>query len=175
MQFSSGQLSIICMAIKKDEIEILFKENYARMHRLAAMLLHDTEAAHDIVHDVFAAILDSQSFIAYDITYLLTSIRNKCLNRLKAIDVRNRFRELYLIENSDTEPIHDWPDEETLALIEECERQMPPKCAEVFQLRFHDGKSAKEISNALNIGERVVYKHLRHALTILKHQLNGQT
>ena len=161
------------MAIK-DDIETLFKENYARLHRLAAMLLHDTEAAHDIVHDVFAAILDNQATIAYDTTYLITSVRNRCLNKLKAIDVRDRFRELYLIENEETDVIPDPPDEEIFTLIEECEKLMPPKCAEVFKLRFHDGKSAKEISKALDIGERVIYKHLRHALTILKHQLNGQ-
>ncbi len=157
----------------KDEIETLFKENYARLHRLASMLLHDTEAAHDIVHDVFATILDNQSNVTYDTTYLLTSVRNRCFNRLKAIDVRERFKELYLLENSDTDPMPDWPDEETFALIEECEKCMPPKCAEVFKLRFHYGKSAKEISKALDIGERVIYKHLHHALTLLKQRLNG--
>lgn len=157
----------------KDDIEILFKENYARMHRLAAMLLHDKEAAHDIVHDVFTTILDNRKDIALDSSYLMTSVRNRCFNILKAIDVRDRFRNLYLIENTESDGHPDWPDEETFTLLEECHNYMTPRCAQIFKLRFQEGMNIKEISKTLNIGERVIYKHLHHALTILKQKLNG--
>lgn len=156
-----------------NDIETLFKENYARLHRLAAMILHDYDAAHDVVHDIFTKILDNPQVGEIEPRYLVTSVRNSCLNRIKAIDVRERFKELYLIENRNIEEFTDWPDEETLAIIERTEEILPPKCAEVFSLRFKEGKSSKEIAVKLGITERGVYKHVRHALTILKQKING--
>lgn len=156
-----------------DDIEYLFKENYARMHCLAAMILHDSDTAHDIVHDVFVSILAQETEISYDTAYLMRSVRNRCMNRLKAIDVRNRFREFYLIENEEFDHLSDWPDEELLEQVENCESFLSNRCAEVFKLRFQTDMSAKEISKKLGIGERIVYKHLQHALQILKQKLNG--
>lgn len=40
------------------DIERLFKANYERMLQLALAILHSDELAHDIVHDVFASLLD---------------------------------------------------------------------------------------------------------------------
>ena len=156
-----------------DDIETLFKTNYSRMHSLAAAILHDNEAAYDIVHDVFASILDGGAEKHPDSAYLMRSVRNRCLNRLKAIDIRERFRQLYLIENDESDDLEDWPEEDTIALIEQSKKEMPPKCLEVFTMRFYDGLSASEISRILGTGERVVYKHLSHALNILKRKLNG--
>ena len=156
-----------------DEIEILFKTNYARMHTLASAMLHDREAACDMVHDVFTSILDGTTDRCLDTAYLMISVRNRCLNRLKAIDVRERFRQLYLIENEDADDGEDWPDEETLSIIELSKKGMPPKCLEVFMMRFQDGLSAAEIATRLGTGERVVYKHLSNALKIIKTRLNG--
>lgn len=157
----------------RNDIETLFKTNYGRMYTLASSLLHDHEAAHDIVHDVFAAILSCPPEKFPDSQYLLKSVRNRCLNHLKALDVRERFRNLYLLENNEADILDDWPDEETLILIEECKKEMPHKCLEVFSLRFQDGLSAAEISHILGTGVRVIYKHLHHALEILKNRLNG--
>ena len=41
----------------KHDIEPLFRTNYAAMLALAGRLLHDEDAARDIVHDVFARLL----------------------------------------------------------------------------------------------------------------------
>lgn len=156
----------------ENEIEKLFKSNYAAMHRLAAMILHDTESAHDIVHDVFASVLDRDGAGNVDAGYLLASVRNRCLNRLRALDVRERFRQLYLVENGECDDTDDWPDEELIAALEDCESLLPPQCAKVFRMRFHEGAGSSEISEALGIGERAVFKHLRHALDIIRLKLN---
>lgn len=156
-----------------DEIEALFKTNYGRMHALASAMLHDREAAHDIVHDVFAAVLDGADGRNTETAYLMRSVRNRCLNRLKAIDVRERFRQLYLVENDETDISEEWPDEETLTRLEDAKKEMPPRCLEVFRMRYQEGIAASEIARRLGTGERVVYKHLSHALNLLKNRLNG--
>ena len=57
------------MAIK-DEIEQIFRSNYRPMLVLAKQLLHDEDAARDIVHDVFASLLDENP-PAVNTSYLL--------------------------------------------------------------------------------------------------------
>lgn len=156
-----------------DDIETLFKANYGRMHTLASAMLHDREAAYDIVHDVFAAVLDGGADRNPDEAYLMRSVKNRCLNRLKAIDVRERFRQLYLVETDEAAIEEEWPDEETLALLEKAKGDMPPKCLEVFRMRYQEGIPASEIAKILGSGERVIYKHLRHAMELLKNRLNG--
>lgn len=158
-----------------NDIETLFKAYYGRMHTLASAMLRDREAAHDIVHDVFASILDSGPDSVPTSGYLMASVRNRCLNRLKAIDVRERFRQLYLVENDETDFEEEWPDEETLALLEKAKKEMPQKCLEVFLMRYRDGLPASEIARILGTGERVIYKHMRHAMELLKNRLNGQS
>ena len=54
-----------------DDIETLFKDNYSRMHSLASAILHDKEGAYDIVHDVFASILDGGADREPDPAYLM--------------------------------------------------------------------------------------------------------
>ena len=39
------------------EIEILFRQHYAQMTRLAGTLLYDDEEARDVVSEVFAALI----------------------------------------------------------------------------------------------------------------------
>ena len=41
----------------KSDIEQLFRSNYTAMLTLAIRLLHDTDTARDIVHDVFESVL----------------------------------------------------------------------------------------------------------------------
>ena len=42
----------------QNDIEQLFKTHYADMHRMAMLILRDEDVARDIVHDVFANLLD---------------------------------------------------------------------------------------------------------------------
>ena len=62
------------MATKKD-IERLFKANYAVMLRLATAILHDRDAAVDVVHEVFESLLVSRSSADVDSAYLLRATR----------------------------------------------------------------------------------------------------
>ena len=63
-------------------IETLFRRYYERMFLTARTLLRDPEEARDVVSDVFAELMESRQ--ALDMkrveSYLLVSVRNKCLN-----------------------------------------------------------------------------------------------
>lgn len=159
------------MAHNDDDIEQLFRRNYSTMYRLAAIMLHDGEAAKDVVHDIFADLIEKQvDTERLDTGYLMRSVKNRCLNRLRDLNVHERFASLYVMDESEEE-IEDWPDSDIFALMEKCIGKLPPKCSEVFNLRFREGMDSAHIMSKLGIGERAVYKHLRHALDILRSKL----
>ena len=80
------------MEEKTRHIESLFKQHYQAMYRLAFMMLHDKEESRDIVHDVFARLLDDD--IRFDSSkagaFSLSCVRNGCLNVMRAYDSRER-------------------------------------------------------------------------------------
>lgn len=154
----------------KKEIETLFKSNYGAMHRLAAMILHDVEAAHDVVHDVFEGLLSSDSEVSVKPSYLMACVRNGCVSRLRKADVHERFRNLYPQTDADLSD-EDWPDESTFEEISRQVGRLPSRAGEVFRMRYYEGMEAGRIASMLDITERAVYKHLHHALELLRTNL----
>ena len=163
---------------QNNEIELLFRRNYAAMHSLASMMLHDADAAHDVVHDIFASLMEkgrdaTDGYTLEDTTpaFLLRCVRNSCLNRLRFLSVRERFAGLYFPDDAFDNGEEPWPDEETYARMETCIDALPQRCREVFTLRFREGLASTQIEERLGIGERAVYKHLRHAIDTLRSKL----
>lgn len=156
----------------RNDIEQLFKAHYAQMHRLAVALLHDDDLARDIVHDVFASLLDGTPQILITGGYLFKAVRNRCLNHIRDCEIHQRIADRYFLENEeyDTE---DWPDEETIAQIYSLIRNdISPQARRVMELRFSDGLPFSKVAAAMGISETAVYRHLSHALTIIRQKLN---
>ena len=141
------------------------------MHRLAMQLLRDEDAARDIVHDVFESLLTAgQTNVAAG--YLLRAVRNRCLNHLRSLTMRHRIKELYALEEQATAD-EEWPDDDTIALIHSTvATDLTAACRRVVELRFSAGKSYREIASALGVSEVAVYKHLRHAIDVLRLKLS---
>lgn len=155
------------------EIERLFKTHFGRMHRLALAMLHDDDLARDIVHDLFASLLDAGEA---DVPvpsegYLMRAVRNRCLNHIRDLGIRERIHNLYLpgVEEYETE---DWPDEETLATLRDAvESDLSPQGREVVEMRFGRGMRFSEIAAAMGLSETAVYRHMRNALARLRQSL----
>ena len=150
------------------------------MHRLAVALLHDEDLARDIVHDIFAALLGGEMRVAAlsdaDINvaggYLLKSVRNRCLNHIRDCEIHQRIANRYFLDNEeyDTE---DWPDDETIARIYALiKSDISSQARKVMELRFSEGMPFARIAAAMGISETAVYRHLSHALTIIRKKLN---
>ena len=149
----------------------MFRKHYASSLRIATALLHDEETARDIVHDVFATFLSGSKA---DITaaYLGMAIRNSCLNYMRDLSVRDRIHNLYLLESDGLDEI-GWPGEEILEEIAGVMSKLPSdQCRRVVELRYRDGMKYHDIAETLGISQVAVYKHLRHAMEILRNTLS---
>lgn len=160
------------MEDKTRHIESLFKQHYQAMYRLAFMMLHDKEESRDIVHDVFARLLDGD--IRFDSdkagAFLLSCVRNGCLNVMRSHDFRERVMSDFPIEDenpSDSEAFES----EIKALQNGVSLLTPPVCREIILLHYNDGLTFKEIATRLQVSETTIYKHLRNALCQLRQTL----
>ena len=166
---------IECMTDRRD-IERLFKQHYRQMYRFAAMLLHDDAESKDVVHDVFARLLDNHRDLREDTaeSYLLTSVRNRCLNVIRNRQIQERIEHLYLLDIDATIMPTDRLEEELNTLYKGIDQLEPPVCRNIIMQHFRDGMTFKEIARRMDVSETTVYKHLRRALSQLRTQLKKQ-
>lgn len=155
-----------------NDIERLFKAHYAQLHRLAVALLHDDDAARDIVHDVFESLLNANSSASVGPGYLVQAVRNRCMNHLRDIDRHSRIARLHFMESEEYDS-EDWPDEETIERINSIIRSgLTDQCRRVMELRFIKGMPFTEIAKETGVSETTVYKHVRQALITIRKNLN---
>ena len=151
--------------MEKNEIQRLFRQHYARMYRVARTILYDEQECEDVVSDIFEDLLQGQTILMPETEerYLLTSVRNRCLKRLRQTSST--------IDGSGyTEPTDDSDvEDERLADIDEfvtC--HMTEQEQRIFRLRFTEGCSYEEIATAEGISRVAVWKHLSHALNLIR-------
>ena len=158
------------------KLEKLFKQHYRQMYRLATMLLHDDAESKDVVHDIFAHLLRNSLDLREDTaeSYLLTSVRNRCLNVIRSRQIQERVEHLYLLDLDTTITPTERLEEELEALYKGIDQLEPPVCRDIIMQHFRDGITFKEIANRLGVSETTVYKHLRRALNQLRTQLKKQ-
>lgn len=153
------------------------------MHRVAVMLLHDDDLARDIVHDVFASMLEGRtptllSNGSHNIksaeNYLLKTVRNRCLNHIRDCEIHQRIVNRYFIGDDEYDS-EDWPDEETISRIQESIRtDISKQGRRIVELRFVEGKQFSKIASEMGISETAVYRHLRQALILIRQKIESK-
>ena len=158
------------------KLEKLFKQHYRQMYRLATMLLHDDAESKDVVHDIFAHLLRNSQDLREETaeSYLLTSVRNRCLNVIRSRQIQERVEHLYLLDLDTNITPTERLEEELKALYKGINQLEPPVCRDIIMQHFRDGITFKDIANRLGVSETTVYKHLRRALHQLRTQLKKQ-
>ena len=144
------------------------------MYRLATIFLHDDAMSKDVVHDIFARLLDDHIGLREETaeSYLLTSVRNRCLNVIRNRQIQERMKRLYLLDYDTVIMPTERLDEELKTLHKGIDQLKPPVCRDIIILHFFDGITFKEIAYRLGVSETTVYKHLRRALSQLRLIMN---
>ena len=143
------------------------------MYRLATILLHDDAESKDVVHDIFAHLLDDHTDLREETaeSYLLTSVRNRCLNVIRSRQIQERVEHLYLLDLDTTITPTERLEEELKTLYKGIDQLEPPVCRDIIIQHFRDGMTFKEIAHRMSVSETTVYKHLRRALSQLRTHL----
>ena len=146
------------------------------MYRLATILLHDDAESKDVVHDIFAHLLDDHTDLREETaeSYLLTSVRNRCLNVIRNRQIQERVERLYLLDLDMTIIPTERLDEELKTLHKGIDQLEPPVCRDIILQHFRDGVTFKDIACRMGVSETTVYKHLRRALSQLRTHFKDQ-
>ena len=151
--------------LDKRILEQLFRQNYSEMIHLARVLLGDDGEAEDVVQDIFLRIADSDIPPKND-SYLLTAVRNACLNEIRQMQLQERVKNLLPIETEiDQQPI-DKQQEQLDNISAFVDEQLEEPQRSIFHLRFNEDLTIAEIARRLGLNPNTAYKYL--ALSIQK-------
>ena len=158
--------------MEKIVIQQLFMQHYAKMYRVARTILYDEQESKDVVSDIFEHLLRSETVLMPDTEerYLLTSVRNQCLKRIRHQEMTLRMATATAEQTTDAEQ----EDERLTDIIEFVVTRLSEQEQRIFQLRFTDGCSYDEIAASEDISRVAVWKHLSHALKEIRNHFNPQ-
>ena len=153
--------------MERIEIQRMFRQHYAKMYRVARAILYDEQESEDVISDIFERLLHGQKVLLPDKeeSYLLISVRNQCFKRLRHEDVK-----LQINEQLKTEQISeaDSEDDRLTDIDEFVASYLPTQEQRIFRLRFNDGYSYEEIATKEGISRVAVWKHISHALNLIR-------
>jgi RNA polymerase sigma-70 factor (ECF subfamily) len=164
--------------------EKLYTEHYESLCYYAQRFVLDLETSREIVQDVFVRIWEKKADILGEESlksYLYKSVRNKCLDYLKHLNIeyeyeKRRIREMQEpgtgFSSMEDHPLDGLITKELKSEIIRAIENLPEKCREIFKLSRNEGLKYREISEKLNISMKTVETQMYRAIKSLKEQLS---
>ena len=156
--------------MERKAIRQLFMQHYAKMHRVARTLLYDEQESEDVCSDIFESLLRGEATLVpgTEECYLMTSVRNRCLKRLRHEAIVRDYRQ------QSTDNSQEPEDERLTDITEFVVSHLSAQEQRIFHLRFTEGYSYEDIATAEGISKVAVWKHLSHVITEIKKHFNPQ-
>jgi len=159
----------------------IFETYYPRLLRFACEYTGCQYEAENILQNVFLKLWEKRASLPTDINlnaYLLTMVKNHCLDFLKHQQVVNNYSikrkaelqqeiefNYHAISKFDPERM----DIETLEqLVENAIGELPEQCRKVFEMSRYEGLKYRIIAEQLGISVKTVETHISNALKILR-------
>lgn len=157
-------------------METLFKQYYGLLCRTAVRFTKDTEAAEDLVQEVFCKIWQNREVLEINSSYkayLVRSVTNQALNYLE------KQKRLVLTDDSASFE-SSFSANTTLDLLEGTEMEkriqralasLPPQCRLIFEMSRFEELTYKEIAEALQLSPKTIENQMGKALRLLRERL----
>ena len=157
--------------MEREAVKRLFMQHYARMQRVARTLLYDVQESEDVCQDIFESLLRGETVLVpgTEEHYLMTSVRNRCLKRLRHESVLQDYRQRTADNSQESE------EDRMSDIVEFVVSHLSEREQRIFNLRFTEGYSYEEIAVAEGISKVAVWKRLSHAITEVKKHFNPKS
>lgn len=157
-----------------DAYRTLYNQFYAPLCMFAQRYIQDTRVAEDCVQDVFFKVWKDRQKIVINTSiraYLLTSVRNMCLNLIEKHKLELTY-EQYILTNYDEYDAEDlYSVQELTELIEKAIEKLPEKYQAVFRMSRFENLKNKEIADKLNISIKTVEAYMTKSLMMISVEL----
>lgn len=166
--------------------EKAYYQYYEILCRYSMRFLNDRETVEEIVDDVFFNIWKQRNDIIITSikSYLIRSVRNRCLNELKS--QRHKYESsLSSIDNKDNidffeslftdkqHPLGEILEKELENNLVQAINNLPTECQRVFKISRFEHKKYEEIATQLGISVNTVKYHIKNALKILQESMSN--
>lgn len=161
-----------------------YRTYYQRFVRYAFYYVNDMPTAEDMTHDALLYYWENRRRLPADtdvLGYILLSIKNKCLNYLKHLQVQVE----YAKKCTD---LHDWEvtmriqtleddsysaifSKDILSIVMKALDELPEQTRRIFVLNRMENKSRKEIADLLGVSQQKVDYHINKANAHLLYRL----
>lgn len=169
--------SVLLDQIQNDNIAAyneLYKQFYAPLCIFAGRYITESKLAEDCVQDVFLKIWKDRKSISVSISvrsYLVTAVKNNCLNILRKKKLELNY-EQYILNTYDEYNAGDlYSVEELQNMIDRAIERLPEKFREVFLMSRFEQLTYREIADKKNISVKTVEAHMHKALSLLSIEL----
>lgn len=160
---------------RKDAYSELFDKYYLKVKRFVRTVSYGSLDADDIAQNVFLKVWEHRSKLASVQSldaYLFTVTRNEVCDSLRKHQVKRKFEEAAINEESIVEGLRiNYDTDEIARIVGECVSNMPPQRQMCFRLSREQFLTSQKIAEQLNISKRTVDRHLSLALKDIREAL----
>ena len=162
--------------LDKNILEGLFRQHYGKMIHLARTLLGNDAEAQDVVQDVFARLLENDYQMTGSNTesYLMSAVRNHCINLIRKKNLRERVKSLYPMDETDDNQSIGEQMEKLEQINTFVQTQIEEPQRSIFSLRFDEDLTFKEIADRLGLNLSAVYRYLRQCIQQIRIHFNNE-
>lgn len=149
--------------LDKRILEQLFRLNYSEMTHLARILLGNDAEAEDVVQDIFLRVAEADLPPRKE-GYLLTAVRNACLNRIRQMQVRAKVKSLLPVGSESDQQLRGATEERADDVLAYVDEHLQEPHRSIFHLRFDDDLTIAEIARRLHLNPNTTYKYLAQSI-----------
>lgn len=157
--------------------EELFRNNYGKLCHFAMQFLKDDAAAKDIVQETFLNYWNKKEALEQHggqlSSFLYTSVRNACLNKLRRQKLEQGF-----LSDQEAEPSEEaigltaMIRSEVIAELYKVITTLPENCQKIFRMGYLEGLKNPEIAAALAISVNTVKTQKKRGMELVRMRLN---
>ena len=166
--------------LKRGDMEAFNQVFYAyssKLYHFAYGYLKSKEEAEELVQEVFFKIWEKREDIKEEYqfrSYLFSIAFNYIKKHFRSKALYNKYMEHKELDGEDAQIKEDINYSSLKTMVDQLVDTMPEKRKAVFVKSRFEGKSAKEISEEMNLTQSTVENHLNHALKYLRQHLKEE-
>lgn len=168
---------------KEADFAALYTKYFTYLCTYATSYIFNPGEAEEIVNDIFVSIWKNKENLTFPVhSFLLRSVRNRCLNYIRSLRTRERVIDEYFEEliryqeeyclNTDT-PLQLFEIAELQLQVQKGISALPEKCRIIFEHYIYNNKTPQEIADELGLSINTVRVQIKNAMDKLKQRFGS--
>lgn len=160
-------------------LEDIYKKYNDFFLRYAGKTLNSDFYAEDVIQDVFIGLFQQTNYFVSEaaaLKYIYRAIYNKCIDLVRHRQIIQRYEDIYgseLEKKIDKNEYNELQTKELFMIVKNRIDNLPPKCKQIFVMKYSGERSNPEISDALGLSLRTVENQIYIARNVLRKYIDS--